>query len=444
VKQDPGLDLAFKCRSPFAPEDAPRYLFFWSRIDQDRDRFMTLPGVGSDWALYRDYVEVAQGMLDRTEAWPPKRDPIAEKLDDMDNEAYVRDRETLTSSPLRVIFNPNRVDRQTAAAILKTRRRAHDRVVVELGDPGPGFRLDLYLYLDSETKERITGVKAGSHSVPGAGEMHMTVRFANSPGIHEDIHPVAERLLGPTASTAVYEGLSYAVEPVLLGEPLTYYAAIMLDGNRMPTVASLLDEERFRKLPKVDRLAASGLFMTWLREIAGLPKLAAWYTALDPTTERLAAELRTDPGKLEQRFRQWLTERTTHHSGDVLFMAALAEAQTHYLDGDHEQAADALTRALSHKPDDRQARFNLATARMRTGAYEDAAGELRRVLEIGAGDSGGLTVHTHLELGRVYDLLGRRDDALAEYHRVLELPNRHDSHLLAREALETPFTADRL
>ena len=444
VKEDPDLDLAFKCLSPFAPESEPRYLFFWSRIDQDRDRFMPVPGVGSDWAFYRHYAEVVQGMLDRTQAWPPKRDLIAEKLDDSDIEAYIQDCETLESGPLRVIFNPNWVDRETAAAVLKTRRSAHDKVVAALGDPGPDFRVALYLYLDNESKGTLTGVKAGSHSVPSAGEMHMTVRYATSPGINEDVHPVAERLMGPTASTAVYEGLPYAVEPVLLGKPLTYYAAMMLDGNRMPAIADLLDEERFRKLPNAERLAASGLFMTWLREVAGLPKIKVWYTSLDPTAERLAAELQIDPGKLEQRFRQWLTERATGHSSDVLFMAALKEAQNHYLNGDQEQAADALTRALSHKPEDRQTRFNLAKARMKTGNYEGAAAELLRVLEIGADDTGGLTAHTCLELGRVYDLLGRRDEALEEYRRVLEMPDRHNSHLSAREGLETPFTADRL
>ncbi len=444
VEQDPDLDLMFICKSPFAPEDDPRSLFFWSRIDRERDRFMTMPRVGSDWAIYSDYTVIAQGMLDHAAGWPPKRDLIAEKLDDPDIKAYVRDRQSIESGPLRLIFNPNMVPRETAAEILKIRRRAHDQVVQALGDPGAGFKLDLYIYDDEETKLKLTGVKAGAHSVLGAGEMHMTVRFARSSSIHEDVHPVAGHLLGPTASTAAYEGLAYAVEPVLLDQPLTYYAAMMINEDSMPSIADLLDEERFRKLPNARRFAASGLLMTWLRDLAGLKKLTNWYTAPDPNPDRLAAVLGSDAGRLEMRFRKWIMGQTEAHSGDISFNTALGEAKAHHIKGEYDLAAAALVRALTYKPDDLQTRFNLATTRMKTGAYREATEELRKILDGGAGRTGALTVHALLQLGRAYDLLDRRDDALAAYRQVLELPNRYHSHISAREGLDTPFTADRL
>lgn len=441
VRQDPDLDLMLKCGSPFTGEANPRSLFFWSRIDRSRDRFMVLPAIGSDWAIFRDYAPVAQGMLEDPDTWPPARDPIAEKLQDLDIEAYVRDRMSVATGPLEVVFNPNRVDKGTADEILRIRRRAYDQVVNLLGDPGPGFKVRLYLYKDAETKEKLTGVQAGAHSVPGAGEMHMTVRFARSSSIHEDIHPVAGRILGPTASTAAYEGLAYALEPVLMDRPLAYFAALALDEGVMPTLADLLDEERFRKIPNARRFAAAGLFMTWLREQGGLRKPEDWYSSPDPGLDRLSAMLGTGAEKLESRFRQWVTGRAAAHAPDVLFTAALAEARTHHLEGEYALAADALVRALEARPDDLQTRFNLASTWMKTGRFEQAAAELLKVLD---GSKGSLRAHTFLTLGRVYDLLGRRDDALAAYRQVLELPDRHDSHLLAREGLQTPFSADRL
>ena len=45
---------------------------------------------------------------------------------------------------------------------------------------------------------------------------------------------------------------------------------------------------------------------------------------------------------------------------------------------------------------------------------------------------------------RAYDLLGRRDEALEMYRRVLTLPDRHETHLSAEEGISTPYTADRL
>ena len=444
ARQEAGLDLMFRCRSPFSGEETTRDLYFWSRIDQDRDRFMTLPVVGSDWAIFRDYSAIAQGMLVRNGDWPPKRDPIAEKLSDPDIEAYIADRESLGDGPLKVIFNPNRVSREEAAEILTIRTRAHKQVTKALGGSGIGARVDLYVYADQETKEKLTGVKAGAHSVPDAGEMHMTVRFARSSSIHEDVHPASAPILGPTGSTAAYEGLAYALEPVLLNRPLSYYAAVMLDEDRMPAIADLLDEERFRQTPNSSRFATAGLLMTWLREEAGLQKLAAWYSSVDPDPVALAATLGLSPKKLEDRFREWVSARAASHSGDVSFRAAVEQARAHHLNGEYGPAAEALIQALTFKPDDLQTRFTLATTRMKTGAYEEAVADLNKVLEGRSGSAGSLTAHAQLQLGKVYDLLGRREQALAAYRKVLDLPDRHESHLSAREGMATPFTADRL
>ena len=53
-------------------------------------------------------------------------------------------------------------------------------------------------------------------------------------------------------------------------------------------------------------------------------------------------------------------------------------------------------------------------------------------------------VFGHYQLGRVLDILGRREEALAHYRAMLDLPEQHDSHTLAREAIATPVTADHL
>jgi hypothetical protein len=50
----------------------------------------------------------------------------------------------------------------------------------------------------------------------------------------------------------------------------------------------------------------------------------------------------------------------------------------------------------------------------------------------------------HYQLGRVYDLAGRRADALAEYDAVLALPDDHGAHDLARERKLAPATKAQL
>jgi len=44
----------------------------------------------------------------------------------------------------------------------------------------------------------------------------------------------------------------------------------------------------------------------------------------------------------------------------------------------------------------------------------------------------------------VYDLAGRRAEALAEYDAVLALPDDHGAHALARERKLSPATREQL
>jgi len=44
----------------------------------------------------------------------------------------------------------------------------------------------------------------------------------------------------------------------------------------------------------------------------------------------------------------------------------------------------------------------------------------------------------------VYDLAGKREEALAEYRQVLELPDDHGAHELARQRIASPATPEHL
>jgi tetratricopeptide (TPR) repeat protein len=105
-----------------------------------------------------------------------------------------------------------------------------------------------------------------------------------------------------------------------------------------------------------------------------------------------------------------------------------------------------LERALALKPGDPQTVFNLASARMRLKDYARAEADLQKLIAQETTRAPGTTfvVYGHYQLGRVYDLEGRRQLALAEYRKVLELPDIKDSRRLAQEAIDSPFTEEAL
>ena len=105
----------------------------------------------------------------------------------------------------------------------------------------------------------------------------------------------------------------------------------------------------------------------------------------------------------------------------------------------------ALRKALQSKPGDPQTLFNLASAQMRAGDLKGAEESIKTLLvgPLAPGDSR-FRSFGHYQLGRVYDLAGRRAEAVAEYDAVLALPDEHGAHALAIERKASPATRTQL
>ncbi len=94
---------------------------------------------------------------------------------------------------------------------------------------------------------------------------------------------------------------------------------------------------------------------------------------------------------------------------------------------------------------DRYDRLEVATVLNRLGVALRREGDLRGSIEHfeqalqHPNLSGHTRVVAHLELGKTYDVIGRRPQALREYQAVLELEDFADSRAEARELLEHPY-----
>ncbi len=444
IDEQADLDLAFVGGSPFADPKEGKKLFFWSRIDKDRDRFMPLPSTGSDWAFFEDYIETAQGFLDHSHYWPLRRKPEAERRINEELMEYRRTARALQAGRYRLHWDPAAVSDSKVEAIGAARNAALAKALQRIPSPDKKFVIDLFLYPDAETKRTLTGIKAGAHQVGRPPTVHMTVQYAESDSFHEEIHYLAGKILGATASTAAYEGLSFAFEPRLQGQPLAFFVALMIDRGDPPTLAGLLDEPAFAAMPKESAYSSAGLLMAWLLEKKSLSDLKPWYAADRPNLDALARMLGISPEKAEREFHDRVLTGTKPFSGDVAFVRAQEEARDAHMNGDYEGLAAALRKALQYHPNDWQTRFNLASAVMRLQDYATAEKELRAIMASELPDGHTLKIFAHLQLGRVFDLAGRREEALEEYRKVLALPDVHDSHISAREDIRTPFTKERL
>ena len=441
-ERDPRVDLLLFHENP-AKWDS--YLLFWSRIDPGRDRFQVLPRVGSDWALYDDFLVLRQGMFKPARTWPPARDLVAEADHTDQAAARAASLATLESKNYRAVFDKTAIPEAEIREILATREAALAKAIAALGSPPEGFRLTLHVYDSVESKKAATGVADPAHSIPARREIYMVRPFARSPSPHEEVHVLAEQLYGTCVSTGLYEGLALAVENSWRGDPLEWFAARLKSESRLPPLSDLLDEQTLRALPEERGLVPAGIFVSWLRGADGPDAIRKIYSLPEAGAASVAKTLGTTEEALEGRFRAWADTQVKARRADLDFDAAEAEAQRRQRVGDWTGMAAALKKALAARPKDPQTLFNLASAEMRASALNDAEASLKSLLEIPlSAEDSRFRIFGHYQLGRVYDLAGQRERALQEYRRVLELPDEHDAHALARQRIASPATAEHL
>ncbi len=92
---------------------------------------------------------------------------------------------------------------------------------------------------------------------------------------------------------------------------------------------------------------------------------------------------------------------------------------------------------------EREAEYYLGMHQMLNGAQETAAKHFLRCDELSRkldreGPSG-FMVMANLKLGNVYDGMGKRDLALAQYNKVLKMTDYRDSHKQAKQYIASPF-----
>jgi Flp pilus assembly protein TadD len=377
--------------------------------------------------------------------WLPERDIVAEA--DVAKEAVGRPGGTATfdSKHYHVVYDRAQFDAAEVRAIAQARETALLKAVAAIGPAPEGLRIQLFVYNDQTTKQQATGVGDPTHAIPSGREIHATRGYALSPSPREEIHLLARETYGPCFLTAIHEGLALSIENALRGQDMETHAARLRSNNRLPEITDLLDEERFRALPSEAGAAAAGVFMTWLRQTYGSATLKTIYGLSNGSAAALATALGTTAEALSASFGAWADAKVAAHRNDLDFQEAEMEAQRRHAANDWAGMAVALRKALQAKPGDPQTLFNLASALMRGGDLAGAETSLREILAAPLTPSDSrFRIFGHFQLGRVYDLAGRRAEAIAEYDAVLALPDDHGAHASAIERKASPATREQL
>jgi len=429
----PGQDLMFSTASPYNPQ---RRLFFWTRIDLELDKFSVLPFLGSDWAVYRGYEVVVQGMFEDSRTWPPTRNSYAEMINDNVRSIYPAQGR---SEHYTIHYPSGLIDAAQRDATLAARERALAAALASLGRPAEELRIDLYLFPDLDVKETLSGVPDPMHSLGRSVELFMLPRDALSDSPHEEAHLIAQQVYGPCHHTALHEGLAMIAGGPDAAKDLSAYAAALVDQEAVPSIAELLDEEGVRVLNlRGLGFPAAGLLVQWIREQGGAEVLKQVYPARPLTEGQLAAALELSPEQANKAFRRYIHGLAKTGESDYRFQQARAEASQLGQSGDWSGAVERLTAASRLRPEHLDTLYRLALAEIRAERLEAAETSLRRLLAVAAHTEGAperYVIFGHYQLGQVLGRTGRSDQAREQYRTVLELPDRYESHRMARESL---------
>ena len=436
VRIAPDQDLMIAVASP---HDPARKLFFWSRIDLERDRFSVLPFLGSDWAVFRGYEVVRLGMLEGHGSWPLTRDAAAESTPGDFRPSYP----VQSSSAHYVLHHPaGLVAESDRAAILAAREKALAEAAKFLAVGLDGVKIRLYLFPDEKTKEQLSGVPDPVHSLGPEQELYMLPGHARSPNPHEETHLLAFRRFGPCYHTALHEGLPLALERAGGDASLATYAAALVATGSLPNFETLLDERGMRTLNKGQiGFPAAGLFVSWIIERGGLDLLGKLYAYEPLTAGELASAMGSGVAEAEASYRSWVDARAKEGDLEYRFQRAIADASMSGQTGDWAAAVEHLNRALELRPKDADTLYRLALAEDKAGLPAAAEGHLRQILDLAAGGAAvaeRYVIFGHYQLGRVLERQGRGEAAQQEFRTVLGLPDRHGSHRMAQEALGAP------
>jgi len=374
---------------------------------------------------------VRQGNFEDASSWPPKRNIYAEQ-----DHAAVRGKLSAQKKSARYTlhyvpdsFSPAEIDR-----ILAAREGALGRAIEMLGDPGPDYRIELFVYPDREAKRAETDVGDLVHSIPSARSLHVTAEYAAAPSPHEEIHLVARALWGPCYQTALYEGLAVALER---RADLDRFAAVTIDRGALPGLATLLDEEALRALTQ-DAMAfpAAGLLVKWLLDTGGTDRLRGIYSAKPLTIEAIAAAVGADPNGADAAFMAWVRSRAASVDSTFRYQAALADVDRLLGAGKPIDALTSAQRALALRPGDPVARLKVSVSLSAADRKAEAEAMLRELLQLPAeGATLRYVVHAHYQLALLLHETGRYDEARTHYDTMLALPDLEGSHRAANDAL---------
>ncbi len=246
------------------------------------------------------------------------------------------------------------------------------------------------------------------------------------------------------------EGLATWLQGTMGGEPIDFHALVILVGDAYLPLCLLVDERTFHQHGR-DAYTLAGSFTGFLVRRFGWDAFMGFFAQANARNFEAAFE-RTFGMTFFAAEREWrkeLLSRRTEFEPNLSALVRRRRIKAAYFAGEFVRCLEECDAALRTDDTHWEVFWYAAVAHKALGNYEQAVALLEQVVRKDAIAVCPYRADAWLQLGNLYDLLGRRDKATAAYQQTLNEPDCWDSedgsaHEQARRYLRQPFTEREL
>jgi hypothetical protein len=315
--------------------------------------------------------------------------------------------------------------------------------------------LVVYLFPTMSEMGRLFEMEMGASALAGADAVTMATDSFPASGLaaevarHEIVHLFSAQL-GTLEPSLKSEGLAVDLQGGWDGLPLEFHALAMVLGRPLVPLSFLADETRFREGHRPAYVLA-GSFTRYLRRRFGWETYARFFRKAGPRgyVSVIRSVFGADLWVLEREWREDLLARREEFGADLEAAVRRERAAAAFDSWQPLHCLELVDDLVREGQESDETRWLAAAANMMLGRYAEAA----KVMEQTLGDSERGVAQWEsgewLTLGRLYDVLGRREEAVRAYRAALDKPvswtaRSGSSHDVAGKYLKTPMTEREL
>jgi aminopeptidase N len=272
----------------------------------------------------------------------------------------------------------------------------------------------------------------------GAWVLHMLREIIGNAKFSQLLQEYAKQFAGVGGSTSEFQKLAEK----LYGQDLGWFIAEWIDTIGVPTLqadyvifktasgfrvsGSIKQDRDLFRMPVEVEIKTKG------NPARGTVELNGKSTPFDIETVTLPTQVVLDPD-----------DKLMRDSPDLQTSVALSMGNDLKQKGDYVEAIRTYEKALKINPHKSIAHFRLAEVFYEQFNLQSAANSFRDALN-GDKDPKWIETWCYIYLGKIYDILGQRQRAMAEYNKALNTKDDTDGAMAeAKKWLDTPFTRER-